>query len=74
MAEAVEQPQAKARAMVITDDQGRRHIGNPIKFTEEPASFGFASPALNQDAEAVLAPLGYDAATITKLKVEGVFG
>ena len=74
MAEAVEQPQAKARAMVITDDQGRRHIGNPIKFTEEPASFGFASPALNQDAEAVLAPLGYDAATITELKVEGVFG
>ncbi len=74
MAEAIEQPQAKAREMLITDSQGRKHIGNPIKFTEEPARFGFDSPGLNQDAETLLKPLGYDSAAIAKLKAEGVFG
>jgi len=74
MAEAIEQPQAKAREMLIVDDQGRKHIGNPIKFIEEPARFGFASPALNQDADALLTPLGYDAARLAALKAEGVFG
>jgi crotonobetainyl-CoA:carnitine CoA-transferase CaiB-like acyl-CoA transferase len=74
MAEAIEQPQAKAREMLIVDDQGRKHIGNPIKFTEEPARFGFNSPTLNQDAEALLAPLGYDPARVAALRADGVFG
>jgi len=74
MAEAIEQPQAKAREMLVVDGQGRKHIGNPIKFTEEPARFGFSSPSLNQDAEVLLKPLGYDAAALAKLKAEGVFG
>jgi len=74
MAEAIEQPQAKAREMLITDDQGRKHIGNPIKFTEEPARFEFDSPSLNQDVEILLEPLGYDRLAIAKLKADGVFG
>jgi crotonobetainyl-CoA:carnitine CoA-transferase CaiB-like acyl-CoA transferase len=74
MAEAIAQPQAKARDMLIVDDQGRKHIGNPIKLTEEPAKFGFDSPSLNQDAAVLLAPLGYDAARLAALKAEGVFG
>jgi crotonobetainyl-CoA:carnitine CoA-transferase CaiB-like acyl-CoA transferase len=74
MAEAIELPQAKAREMLIVDDHGRKHIGNPIKFTEEPARFGFDSPPLNRDAEALLAPLGYDPARVAALKADGVFG
>ena len=74
MAEALKQPQAKAREMVMADDKGRRHIGTPIKFTEEPAKFGFRSPTLNQDAEAVLRALGYDGQTIIQFQAAGVFG
>ncbi|MSO97052.1 MAG: CoA transferase [Rhodospirillaceae bacterium] len=74
MAEAIAQPQAKARDMLMVDELGRRHIGNPIKFTEEPAKFGFRSPTLNQDAEAVLRALGYDGQTIIQFQAAGVFG
>ena len=74
MAEAITQPQAKAREMVLEDDQGHQHIGNPIKLTEEPAKFGFASPALNQHADELLVSLGYDARKVAAMKSAGVFG
>jgi crotonobetainyl-CoA:carnitine CoA-transferase CaiB-like acyl-CoA transferase len=74
MAEALDQPQAAARGMVLTDAEGRKHIGNPIKFAEEPASFGFESPALNQDVEAVVTSLGYTAADVARMAAAGVFG
>ncbi|MDX2225434.1 MAG: CoA transferase [Rhodospirillaceae bacterium] len=74
MAEAIAQPQAAARGMVLTDEQGRKHIGNPIKFAEEPAKFGFDSPALNQDAEAIVASLGYSPADYARMAGAGVFG
>jgi crotonobetainyl-CoA:carnitine CoA-transferase CaiB-like acyl-CoA transferase len=74
MAEAFQQPQARAREMVMTDAQGRKHIGNPIKFAEEPARFGFESPALNRHAEEVVMALGYSRTDIERLKAGGVFG
>ena len=74
MAEAMAQPQARAREMVMKDSAGRKHLGNPIKFTEEPAHFGFESPALNQDAEALVTGLGYTAADVARMRAAGVFG
>lgn len=74
MAEALAQPQAAARDMLLTDPQGRKHIGNPIRFTEEPAKFGFASPTFNQDAEKIVRGLGYSAADFARMKTAGVFG
>ena len=74
MAEALAQPQARAREMVVKDAAGRRHLGNPIKFTEEPANFGFESPALNQDAESLVLGLRYDRAAFERMKRDGVFG
>jgi crotonobetainyl-CoA:carnitine CoA-transferase CaiB-like acyl-CoA transferase len=74
MAEAVKQPQARAREMVMTDDRGRKHIGNPIKFTEEPARFGFDSPAFNRDAESLVVGLGYSAEDFLRMRAAGVFG
>jgi len=74
MAEALEQPQAKARDMLLVDAQGHKHIGNPIKFTEEPAAFGFASPGPNQDAEQILRGLGFSAADYARMRTSGAFG
>lgn len=74
LAEAFEVPHAIAREMVIKDEQGRTHVGNPIKFASEKMVLNFASPALNQDAEVLLKELGYDAAAIAQFKSAGVFG
>ncbi|MBM3515558.1 MAG: CoA transferase [Alphaproteobacteria bacterium] len=74
MAEAIEQPQARARAMAIKDDAGRKHIGNPIKFTEEPAHLGFESPAFNQHAEELVTLLGFAKSDFEQMKAAGVFG
>ncbi|MCB2107262.1 MAG: CoA transferase [Rhodobacteraceae bacterium] len=74
MAEALRQPQAAARGMVLTDDHGNRHIGNPIKFSDEPAEFGFESPLPNEHADMLLSELGYNTATIAKMRADHVFG
>lgn len=45
MAEAFELEHAVAREMIVTDESGLRHIGNPIKFKEEPARLRFDVPS-----------------------------
>lgn len=44
MAEAFEIEHAVARKMLVTDDHGIRHVGNPIKFVEEPAELRYEVP------------------------------
>ena len=44
--EALADPQVLAREMVLTDGQGHRHLGVPIKFADEPAQPRLAIPAL----------------------------
>ncbi|MEQ9111061.1 MAG: CoA transferase [Rhodospirillaceae bacterium] len=44
MAEAFQLEHAKARGMIIQDDAGITHVGNPIKFKEEPAVLKFDVP------------------------------
>lgn len=46
MVEAFQLEHAAAREMLITDNDGVRHVGNPIKFREEPAVIGFDVPPL----------------------------
>jgi crotonobetainyl-CoA:carnitine CoA-transferase CaiB-like acyl-CoA transferase len=48
MVEAFQQEHAKAREMIITDPDGIRHVGNPIKFQEEPAQLRFDVPELDE--------------------------
>lgn len=74
MAEAFDQPQARQREMVVRDPQGRVHVGNPLKFAADPARLSFDSPTLGQHAEAILADLGYDDATIDALRRAGTLG
>ncbi len=51
--EAVEQPHAIARGAVVRDADGHRHLGNPIKFRNEPAVVDWRAPALDADGEAI---------------------
>ncbi len=51
--QAWHQPQVAARDMLLTDDAGNFHIGNPVKFAEEPAQPDLRLPALDQDGPAL---------------------
>jgi crotonobetainyl-CoA:carnitine CoA-transferase CaiB-like acyl-CoA transferase len=50
MVEAFDSDQAKEREMIIKDDLGRTHVGNPIKFLNEPAQIRYGVPDLNEHA------------------------
>jgi crotonobetainyl-CoA:carnitine CoA-transferase CaiB-like acyl-CoA transferase len=39
--------------MIVTDDNGRKHIASPIRFANEPAQIDLRIPALGQDTEAI---------------------
>jgi crotonobetainyl-CoA:carnitine CoA-transferase CaiB-like acyl-CoA transferase len=72
--EAVDDPHVAARAMVLTDANGRRHLGVPIKFAAEPAQPDFALAQLGAHTDEVLASLGYDDARISALRAGGALG
>jgi crotonobetainyl-CoA:carnitine CoA-transferase CaiB-like acyl-CoA transferase len=62
--EAFDDPQVNARGMRIVDDQGREHIGAPVKFLQEPAQPRLSLPALGEHNTEILRELGYDEAAI----------
>jgi crotonobetainyl-CoA:carnitine CoA-transferase CaiB-like acyl-CoA transferase len=61
-------PQARARSMDVTVDHPLlgpiRQVGIPAKLSATPASIRSAPPLLGEHTAAILAELGYDAATI----------
>lgn len=72
--EALDDPQFRAREMVLVDDRGWEHIGIPIKFTEEPGRVRYDLPALGQHSEAILHELGYAGADVARLRDAKVIG
>lgn len=52
--EALADAHLNARGMVLTDTHGRRHIGSPIRFLNEPARPRLQAPGLGQHGEAVI--------------------
>jgi crotonobetainyl-CoA:carnitine CoA-transferase CaiB-like acyl-CoA transferase len=46
--------------MRLLDDQGREHIGAPVKFREEPAAPRLRLPSLGEHNAEILRELGYD--------------
>jgi crotonobetainyl-CoA:carnitine CoA-transferase CaiB-like acyl-CoA transferase len=46
--QAIADPHARARGIIIHDAEGRPHIANPIRFQHEPAQFDLEPPALDQ--------------------------
>lgn len=49
--EALEDRQLAHRGFVLSDEAGRRHLGSPIRFRNEPAQINLREPALNEAAE-----------------------
>ncbi len=66
-------PQARAREMILEDDRGWEHLGIPIKFASEPGQVKFEFPALGEHTEAVLRDCGYDDAWIVAARQGGAF-
>jgi len=48
--EALRDPNALARGMVVEDEQGRRHLAPPVRFQDEPAAPDYRAPKLNSRA------------------------
>lgn len=48
MPEALDDPHAKFRGMILTDDGGRKHVGPAIQFRDEPAKPVLRPPALGE--------------------------
>jgi len=44
--EALSDPQLIVRGMIVKDEIGRRHLGSPIRFREEPANLDLHEPGL----------------------------
>lgn len=65
--EALDDPQARARAMVVEDEKGLEHIGNPLKFEEEPTAPDFSTAALGEHSIELLEELGYSQSEIQQL-------
>jgi crotonobetainyl-CoA:carnitine CoA-transferase CaiB-like acyl-CoA transferase len=55
--EAFHRPQVASREMLIRDEDGNLHIGNPIKFRHEPARLDTRLPKLGEHTEALMATL-----------------
>lgn len=74
--EALEDPQLKARNMVIdVDDPGVgsiKLVGNPIKLSKNTPILNIPSPLLGQDTDSILNKLGYSAANIEELRKNNV--
>jgi len=69
--EALDDPHARAREMVLVDERAWEHVGIPVKFTDEPGRVSFELPERGADTEAVLGEVGYDASRIAALREAG---
>lgn len=72
--QGVDDPQIRARDMIVEDSQGQEHIGIPIKFAREPGRIDFVSPALGEHNEELASAAGFSAQEIAAMKAKGVFG
>ncbi len=71
--EGLDDPQVRARGMVLVDERGWDHIGTPIKFANEPARIGFELPAKGEHSATILRGLGYSEAELAAMKADGIF-
>ncbi len=52
--EALDDPQLRSRRMILRDAHGHRHLGVPMKFTNEPAEPRLAIPGYGEHTRAIL--------------------
>jgi crotonobetainyl-CoA:carnitine CoA-transferase CaiB-like acyl-CoA transferase len=76
VAQMLEDPQARAREMVVEVEHPVAGpittIGNPVKLSDTPWSYRTPAPVLGADTDAILRSLGYDEQTIERYRDEGI--
>lgn len=75
VAEALAMPQVEARQMIIdfkAFGSPVRALGSPIKLSASPITYRTPPPRLSEHTDSTLTNLGYDSATIAKLKADGI--
>jgi crotonobetainyl-CoA:carnitine CoA-transferase CaiB-like acyl-CoA transferase len=72
--QGADDPQVRAREMIVEDDSGQEHIGIPIKFKNEPGRIDFNAPALGANNTDMARLVGFDENEIQAMKNKGVFG
>jgi tripartite-type tricarboxylate transporter receptor subunit TctC len=70
--EVLDDPHFRERGMVLTDNRGWDHIGNPIRFADEPGRLQLAPPAAGEHSNTLLRELNYSASEMDRLLSEGV--
>ena len=56
--EAWHHPQVAARGMLLRDADGNLHIGNPVRFADEPGQPDLRVPGLDADGAEIRAEVG----------------
>ncbi len=69
--EALDDPHLRDRNMVVKDERGWEHIGNPLHFADEPPSPEFALPATGEHSIEILHGLGYSRDELDELSCQG---
>ena len=70
--DAFADPHSLHRQMLLTDEQGNRHIGAPIKFADQPAQPNLQLPGYGEHSVEIGKSLGMDEATLNALVERGV--
>jgi crotonobetainyl-CoA:carnitine CoA-transferase CaiB-like acyl-CoA transferase len=71
--EAMDDPQVRARQMVVVDERGWEHVGMAIKFLDEPGHQSFELPTLGEHNHSLLRELGYCEAELEAARAAGAF-
>jgi crotonobetainyl-CoA:carnitine CoA-transferase CaiB-like acyl-CoA transferase len=69
--EAFDDPFAAERGMVFSDANGYRHVGPPIRFSDEPPQPNPALPAYGQHSEIIAREAGLPAQEVAELLEKG---
>ena len=70
--DAIEDPNTRARGMLLVDESGRQHLGVPIRFAREPAEPRLRAPGFGEHSNEIVKSLGYGDADIERLRAERV--
>ena len=70
--DAIDDPNTRARGMLLVDEQGRQHLGVPIKFAREPAAPRLRAPGFGEHSDEIVKSLGYGEAEVERLRAEKV--
>ncbi len=70
--DAIDDPNTRSRGMLLMDEQGRQHLGVPIRFAREPARPNLHAPGFGEHSNEIVKSLGYGDADVERLRAERV--